>query len=183
MKTYEEAEYAANRLNETMVMLNGRAFFVNHIDIEEAVVTGIVYEPMAKRAHCQLHELDITPVQLGYVNDDVACTYLVRAPMREDWRQGLRHNSMRTSDGRRADHISWNSIAATVENKFPSIKEAIQQVADRMLVAFSRSFAISNQGGVFYKDMFVGNIDLFTGTITLLPKFEWLNETLEEERH
>lgn len=102
--------------------------------------------------------------------------------MREDWRQGLRQNSLRFTDGRRADWVDFGKIALTVENRFPTLVQAVRDVKRVFRVAFCRSFAITVDSLVYYKEEVVGNIDLETATITLLPHFEWLNETLEEEK-
>lgn len=188
MDKYVEPEYAATRLNETIVRLNGVPIMVTRVD-EDGTVVGY-YLNSLRSLVTTLNEIDINPVDLGYCNREVGeAIYLTRAPMREDWRQGLRHNTLRTSDGRRADYITLSELGRTIEGSFPTMMVALGRVMSKAInsLAFSRDWAFNNQadGDVIanYKGMSVGLVDPRSLTITLAPRFNWLNETLEEVYH
>ena len=188
MKTYEEADYANNRLRETVVRLKDgtpiqiivilNSDTVNYIDLLNR-----------KEGICKLSDLNIDPVPLGYCNTQSKCTYLVRMPMRQDWKQGLRFNSLRDINGRKVD-FNYYTIAHTIMGKFPSLSECIDKFSNTSKnpfntdqrniksIAFNRDFCIKDGELLEYKGVYV------VGTISkngykLKERFDWVEDCLK----
>lgn len=185
MLPYEEPQYAGTRLRESIVRFKGEPVFVLQVGAKGGKVA---FQTLARAedhelagiGECTLQDLDINPVPLGYVNEAKFAYYVSRCPVREDWRQGLRKNTMRTIPG--GINVNFKFLRQTILGKYPNLKDALKLVNDREResVAFSRSFAISRGGILHHKGQWqVGEID--ERGYTLLPKFQWVEEALNEE--
>ena len=127
MLTYEEPGYAADRLTGTIVRHNEKAVKVGMVAGADAV--EIVYVVANKRSLCPLKELDITPVPLGFCNYNGNVTYLSRCPVRQDWKQGLRSKTLRSSSPNwHVDEIPFKVIGTTIEGTFPSLDDSIKHL-------------------------------------------------------
>lgn len=186
MKLYDfkdpyNLEYARTRLVGTIVRLkdNGRAVHIEDMSSKTAYFHYLTDE-IRKQDACNLTDLDITPVELGYINFNGDVYYLTRMPMRRDWRQGLRQMSCMTPTNKRID-VPMSAIGKAIENIYPKFNEAITWVGKGFTsAAFSRNFAVTNKNTIQYKERFdVGVID--GDNYLLEPKFEWVREALEEE--
>lgn len=186
MITYEEPAYAAERLTGTIVRHADKAVKVDGLmDVENVAVS---YITRGGRATVKLKELDITPVPLGFCNYNGSVTYLSRSPVRNDWKQGLRNKTLRSSSPRwGVDEIPFKAIGTTIDGLFPSLERAFANVKDRELeaMAWCRDFAIDNNLNIFYKT--VGVVGAFLDTTErrfhLEKPFRWVQESLEEVLH
>lgn len=179
MKDPYNLDYARTRLIGTIVRLEGRAVFIEDIGGKTAYFHYLTDE-VRKQSACNLTDLDITPVELGYINFNTDVYYITRMPMRRDWRQGLRALSCTTPTNRRID-IPNNVLGKAIENIYPKFEEAIEWIGKGYkAAAFSRNFALSSKGTIQYKERF--NVGVVDGNNYLLePKYEWVREALEEE--
>jgi len=129
-------------------------------------------------------DLDMHPVPLGYVNSAGEATYLMRVPMRRDWKQGLRQENC-WSSGRRLNSIPMKDLKNCIIGRFPSFETALKDVvksgekAKNKIIAWHRHWAVSTDGRVFYKNHEqVGTI--LDGHVDLFPSHKYLAEVLEE---
>lgn len=182
MIVYDDAEYANTRLAGTVVKLKTNLIFVDRVSVRGDVNVAR-YFPInmmgGELMQCRLDEIDTTPINLGYVDLDHGAMFITRAPMRQDWRQGLRLNNLRNSSGQQIN-ISLDKLLQPHTNRYPSLEVAATQ-ARRVGVsrAFSRDFAVSAEGQLIHKGRAVcGQVD--GGMPTLLPRFNFLAESLQE---
>lgn len=182
MRTYDEPMYAADRLVNTIVRHKGLAVKVMAIDPEGNC--GVKLLSSGRNVLCKLAELDITPVPLGYVNFNARTTYLSRCPVRRDWKQGLRPNTMRCTGGEfGAEEIPNKVLAQAVENDYPTLAAAFDLV-DRGTVhsvAFCRDFALFPGREIQYKGVLnIGNfVDTKDKRYKLNDNAKWAMESLE----
>jgi len=131
-----------------------------------------------------LTELNLDPVPLGYVNFDGLAHYLTRAPMRRDWRQGLRMLNIMVPNGGQPRAIPYRTIANTIIGKYPTFNSALDKLnkttnSSRAL-AFCRDFAMTREK-LCYKGVFdVGSVNMDNGNIEINRKFDWVREALEQ---
>ncbi len=182
MIVYDDAEYAHTRLAGTVVKLNEGLVYVERVTTRDNV-------PIVKYFHitrigsdlmtCRLDDIDTTPINLGYVDLDTGAMFVARAPMRQDWRQGLRLNNLRNARGQQIN-INLDKLLQPHLNQYTSLAEA-SRVASRTgyTQAFSRNFAVSADGSLIHKGRSVcGQVE--GGMPTLLPRFNFLAESLQE---
>jgi len=186
MLVYKNAEYAANRLAGTIVR---RIIGNQHIPIAIANIANskVAYTTLADNIPdvCDLKELDLDPVPLGYINNQKIATYWARKPMRQDWRQGLRAANVVCLSH---PHAEWGGnnlkqIAACIDGVYPTFKQCLGKVKRnpeaKGSIAFSRDFAIDGGGALMYKSIVVGGID-DNGEPDYLPSFEWASDAFIE---
>ena len=183
MQTYEEPGYAADRLMGTIVRHKGKAVKVDVIGAGGK--TGITYISTGRREECNLRDLDITPVPLGFCNLNREATYLSRCPVRQDWKQGLRNKTLRSSSDRWGiDEIPFKAIGYTIENNYPTLKDAFQHLSEGAvnMMAWCRNFAVDSQGNIYFKALgVVGEfLDRKERRFQLKKEFIWVQESLEE---
>ena len=169
---YDTDEYARSRLLNTIVLHKGKPVEVGHIEDGKAILQvlgagGVIKAPLS--------ELDLSPIRLGYVNHGGGAHYLKRLPKRRDWRQGLRDNNINKPE------LLHLGVARLCEGTYPSFKEACAMVEiDHHCVAFSRQFAVDDEGEVEYRGSSnVGHLDEGLG-VDLLQQYEYLAEALKE---
>jgi hypothetical protein len=189
MKTYDEAEYANNRLKETIVRLrDGTPIQINSIrGIREVLYLNLATQDGGV---CSLEELNIDPVPLGYCNIQTHCSYLVRMPMRQDWKQGLRSNSLRDIAGRRVE-VNFSYLVPTIIGKFPSFSDAIDRMkaksknpfntskAKPKSIAFNRDFCVKEENLIEYKGVFTVGVYTNSGGYDLKDRFGWVEDCLK----
>jgi hypothetical protein len=188
MKGYDTADYAATRLNETIIMYKGRPITVKTCTQFGAEIAVSYFDVITEQSgQAFLKDIDLNPPLLGYVNiGNKNCQYITRMPMRKDWKQGVRKNNIVTPTGHTPD-ISMKHLAKTIMNEFPSLTTVVGKLKDFIkggyigTIAFSRDFAADTTGRVYYKSMFsIGEVDLKTGGIKIKPEYEWVREALME---
>jgi len=133
-----------------------------------------------------LERMDISPFKYGYSNFNGTVVFVTRMPLRNDWRQGNRINQLQiqTLTGRnvRGEYdISMWDLKDTVENKFYKYSTCLDMMEDGYGArAINRDFAVNRDFQLFYRNINVGNINLDNGEVDLLPKFFWLQESINE---
>lgn len=192
---YEEADYANNRLRETVVRLKDGTPILIH----ECRSDRVSYSPLKvwddredmEIKTCKMKDLDIDPVPLGYCNIQGKALYVTRMPMRQDWKQGLRKNNICLSNGQKFP-ASIGTLADTIRGNYPSFTEAIMKLKtsvnknpfNRSLdkptsIGFARDFSVLDKGEVQYKGILsVGKYN-DNGDFDIFDKFYWVEDSLK----
>lgn len=187
MKNYTNIEYARGRLVGTIVRVGGKAA---HID--ELTKTTVKYTDFieGRAALAKIDEMDITPVPLGYCNTMGLSTYLVRYPVRQDWKQGLRHKTLKTIGPKElritSDMIPWVDVFKTINGMYPKFLEVVKHLHDDRGLrseAYCRDFAIYQDMTIMYKEQFtigtVVDIEANDGVVSIKEEFEWIRDAFE----
>lgn len=173
--------YAISRLEGTIVRHGNVPVIVEGWE-EEAEKDGMFYVRELGKDQNKLvkfEELNLTPVPLGYVNFAGRANYMVRKPMRNDWRQGMRASNCTTLNGMPTNRIPYEEVGKTILNQYPSLEKAIEMVRRVHSVAFHREWAVFHSGTVYYKGKKkVGFID--NGKVVLNEEYTYLAEALSE---
>lgn len=184
MQTYVEPAYAAERLVGTIVRANNKAVKINNIGIAGDV--DFTYLTMNKRDIGKLENLDITPVPLGFCNYNGGISYLSRCPVRQDWKQGLRSRTLRSSNRNWGpDDIPFKVIGKTIENDYPKFEDIFKILeSDKVhAIAWCRDFAIDKNLNIFYKAILepIGKfLDIKERRFSLEKRNRWVEESLVE---
>lgn len=172
--------YAEDRLLNTIVRYGGIPILIRRIFFgpkdNQIMFTGKTYD---SELTGYVGDLDIEPIPLGYVNYNGHAYYMIRKPMRNDWRQGLRPGNF-TFVGREGFfEIPLEEITNTCLGKYPSLIEACQLLKNKKTdkVAITRHFAVCDKNKFYYKEKVVGSYDKL---ITLSEPFKYLSELLAE---
>lgn len=189
----EDVAYARGRLAHTVITHQGVAVMVEDVAAGRGKKPPSIFATeikSGKRISDVIDNYDLTPVKLGFVNQQMgvygaplvehSVQYIVRNPMRNDWRQGLRKENVSYELGDKWWDVS--AIADTIENTFPSIEDARNKFKERTgLIAWSRDFAMNNKEEIFYRAFGkIGNFIDNTRNYLLDAKFFWVEERLRE---
>lgn len=187
MRGYDTVDYAKSRLVETIIMKGSKepimVLAVQGTNDAIEVVYNSLLDSKDELGKCLLSECDINPVQLGYVNHRATAHYIMRSPMRRDWRQGLRMLNLVDSDGANPRGLSFKSIAQTIINSYPTFKSAIEKVntKDIRSIAFHRDFSMTKEGSLEYKGFLqAGKIDMTNGSVLIGDNTNWIREAFDE---
>lgn len=171
--------YAATRLNETVVRHEGELVEVMRVDGDNGT-TSVVNVVTGSEQRVPLAELDVSPLSLGYINHQGTATYVVRQPKRRDWRQGTRRGNLTTLRGLGMGNIAYGMLARTVKGEFPSFTKVLKShLTVKDSIAFHRDWAVARNGDLLYKS--VGKVGLVAdGEPQLATKYAYLDEALKE---
>lgn len=174
----KDHEYANSRLTETVVKLEDEPVYVY------AVKRGMLvdYAPIREINNikkCQVDDLDLKPVKLGYLNHVRGLNYLMRMPKRNDWRQGLRFGNF-TGLGFDVRHLRYEDLYDVIKGNYQSFEQAIKALKSKAVrgQAWSRDWAIVENDCLAYKGRPVGA--LIDGKPVLTTENLYLREALEE---
>lgn len=196
-----DTEYAATRLNETVVMYGGnpvevrRIFTAGRMDALPAYYeefgkplpkkrlarpVAIVNLLSGDRDIVELDKLDVNPVPLGYVNYQRIASYITRMPRRGDYRQGMRYGNIRSVSGLPADRIPYSSIAKCIINDFPTFQQVQEMMKAKLgkSMAWHREWCLHVDGSVSHEGEVVGR--LLEGRVALEHEKKYLQEALDE---
>ena len=188
MKNYTNVAYAQSRLVGTIVRVKGKAAYIDQISAKRVSYTDWI---TGGAEEAKPEEMDITPVPLGYCNTMKVTPYLVRYPVRQDWKQGLRHKTLKTICNHdikvTSEMIPWADVFKTINGEFPKFEEVLKIIHDNRGVvrsmAYSRDFAIYSDKTVWYKEQFaigtVEDIDATDGIVSIREEFEWVRDAFE----
>ena len=188
MKNYTNVAYAQSRLVGTIVRVKGKAAYIDQITAKRISYTDWV---TGGAEEAKIEDMDITPVPLGYCNTMKVTPYLVRYPVRQDWKQGLRHKTLKTICNHdikvTSEMIPWADVFKTINGEFPKFEEVLKIIHDNRGVvrsmAYSRDFAIYSDKTVWYKEQFaigtVEDIDATDGIVSIKEEFEWVRDAFE----
>lgn len=178
---YDCEEYASSRLVGTLVLHEDKAVKVLSVGGSlTCLVCYVAGEEEGEQFRVDLSELSLKSPALGFVNFGNRCGYLVRKPMRHDWRQGVRPNSVQ--DLHRGN-VTFSTIGKCMEGVFPTFKEALVRIEDGVPeVAISRDFSIVRRGGVLrVKYKWYGKVGrLNKNGVALDDKFNHLKKCVEK---
>ncbi len=183
---YDTVDYAASRLNGTIVRHDGDPVTILEIGGRRNNLT-CSYTTVATEEQGQdhLNAFDLTPVPLGFAWCPDGLAYLTRIPRRGDYRQGLRNNNYTSLTG--VDHraVLPQQLVKTIKGQFRSFESALDECVNirGSHLAFNRNFALISNGnsqiGLHYR--WFGKIgDVVNGLITLDDKYQHVQEFLEE---
>lgn len=174
----DNIEYARTRLLGTVVMLDKEPVLVEDIDMD--CETEILYLKDGSHSTCHVDDLDVVGQnKLGYINYEGYSYHMVRKPLRNDWRQGLRMGNMVFTGEQGFYEVPSFQLRATILGLYPTFQQAAEGVlgGHARKTAFSRHFAVNDEGYVLYKERTVGKFDKL---IDLQEKFKYLTEYLNE---
>lgn len=164
-----EYDYASTRLDHTFVLHEGKLVYIQHV---EGNGNAFLCDVDGNEFVVPVTDLDVSPPQLGYVNYNGSIYYVIRKPMRRDWRQGMRENNL--VEMLYGEDIPIWSLQPTISNDYPTVEEVLESGCG----AFSRDWAIKNDR-LYYRTNRVGSIGKGKG-IKLMEKFRHLIESLSE---
>jgi hypothetical protein len=176
---YQDADYAISRLHETIVLFGDTAVKVRCVEDD---LDCTVKEVLTGKSHIvPLAELNVTDLPLGFcMNPETgSLKYIVRKPLRRDWRQGLRRSNCQDLLGRGID--SYDIARSLEADSVVKYSQGIKSGSSTLVI--SRDFALKVRRGGGYNIQYkwygkVGSIK--DGVITLEQKSEYLRRELEE---
>lgn len=184
----KDFQYASTRLRSSVVLYGKEPVLLGDIDGKGYVFVEYLVTGMVDRV--PLDNLNLTPVELGYVNDignrDKA-VYCFRDPARL-YKQGLTKENFRRNDKMRSS-FKCATVGRTIKNIFPKISSCIEYLLNDELdkIAFSRDFALEKYKEdilLIYRDTIVGVVlwNSIANNINykLNIGYEFLQEVLEE---
>jgi hypothetical protein len=137
-----------------------------------------------------LSEFDLTAPKLGYGNFRQGAAFVQRLPGRYH-KQGFRHQFLNYRGPIKLGP-SWNqeysSFINIIRGRYPKFGSVIDRIVNEEVIsgAFSRKFALqrANKNHKFtlvYKGRDVGVLDISKDKMELSEKYNFLDETLQEE--
>lgn len=180
----DDVEYAFTRLYNSIVKnLEGIPVRVTGRNGNDAFdVENLVNGSFEK---VTLHELDLSPFRLGYVNTETSCFYAYRTPIRK-WKQGLDRSNVR-GIGNPYVIIVSTPFVQMLRNIYPTLETCYEEIMNEEILrkAFSRNFCLARYHEdihILYKDMVVGNVFYNDSIVTqLYEDFSYLKECFEKE--
>lgn len=161
MRNYDNEAYAAGRLIGTYVRtIAGKAIEVRAIGGGTAHIKELL---TGNEFVIPYRELDITPVPLGYANLGGRCMYVVRSPMRNDWKQGARPKNLRWIENavngdempQFRDQLPTKTMGEIIEGIYPEfggVIKALSNARGRILsMAWDRNFCLTKDWDLFHK--------------------------------
>lgn len=184
MLNYPDKNYASGRLIGTIVRYKEKPVIVQDMSGDIVKIKNLLTGDYEDGMYPYL---DINPVPLGYVNTKGNVYYVSRCPMRKDWKQGLRSQTIRAiliGDTYPVSHeLNMKDVARTIIGDFPSLSASIKKLKDGDVsaIAFSRSFALDSVGNIWHKAIRnIGKLDFKTLKKSIKDEFFWTKEELEE---
>lgn len=185
----DDYEYADSRLAGTIVTLDGQPVYVHKVGVK--MVANVSYlSTFDNMIKCDAKQLDLHPVKLGYCNLGGGLAYLMRKPMRRDYKQGLRHGNFTSSGDFPAEAIGYKQLGDVILGKYPTFGEVFKvatgvakslnpfKPVTKMGLAWCREWAMTSGGVLCYKGNDVGK--LLANTPTLNEDYVHLRQALEE---
>lgn len=177
--------YASAKLSGSLVRLGLNPIIINEVD--ESGDTFYM-TPRGQEGICNLADLDLEPVPLGYVNHPTGTSYVTRIPARH-WRQGLRDGLIH-SRGATSVRISIrdSSLVSTILNRYPTMESCFDAIVNGETVerAFSRDFALATARSnctLLYQTLRVGVVSFVRGgyTTQFSSDYQYLQELYQEQ--
>jgi len=175
---YDTWEYANTRLSGTIISLKtGAPIFVHSVGPGFFVRYNFLVEDFEKARVCKVSEVNLEPVTLGFCNTPKGAVYLSRQPKRDDWRQGLRDNTI-TSNPQRGK-VPLKCIDEAIKGVKIPVERAIALSAETgRMIAFHRYWAV-DKGKLYHKWYMVGKIS--EDGVVFLEKYQYLESRYAED--
>jgi len=126
-------------------------------------------------------DIDFATPPVGGFNAGIQSFFVERAPLRRDWRQGLRYSQFRVYPNTSDDWLTknWSSIEKAMNQEFPKLDQAIFEVEDYAESrALSFCFFIEKDFSLSYKkSLTVGKVG-HDDRLLLLQNYSWMKEQL-----
>jgi hypothetical protein len=206
-ETHEEIQF---RLNNTVVMYDGKPVYITQVrqpeDLEEAngkeiarvFFSELPYNGRGKeeRKYLSSRKFDLSPFKMGYVNYKGEALFCSRKPIRQN-QQGLSAKTLSITDikGRVSDNASFGNLIAhqsfadMVAGKYPGFAEVGDMLENKesSSVAVSRCFAFLIDHDLealllMHKGTKCGLAMKGDKALRLPPKYHFLREEAEECR-
>jgi hypothetical protein len=191
----DDAEYAASRIVGTYLPLTEKRGLAYILDVKKkqgsnsleqaSVVAAVKKDPPEVM---KIKDFLFAVGTLGYVNSGyLGATYLIRLPLRRDFKQGLRANQLAIQRNTSLNNISseWLSshvvpVSNCLNGVYPSLEESIESIDEiNEDTAFSKMFALSSKYKLLYKGFNVGELTK-EDKLKLEPKFSFLEQELSK---
>lgn len=182
-------DYANSRLSGSIVEFNSAPVYIFGVGDEGSVEYRYLGQNNIRRYHSPLKEFDLTPLKLGYINQEARRSfYITRLPSRS-WKQGLTMNHLvyGTAEPFRVN-MDDRSFVNMLRGVYPSLHTCLELMVNQEAIslAFSKNFAFSpfkqGQCKLLYKEKIVGDFNLGEHHLPILDaKHQFLRETLEGE--
>lgn len=144
----KDINYAKTRLLNTVVQdKDGKPFTVNDIN-NGGVVLGS--DINGHNIICNLDEVQLKEHKLGFVIMNGKAVYVMRKPLRNDWRQGLRPNNVIGVSEQGVVPVRFQQIMESLEGRYVKLEHVEQALRDVRSVPISRSFAINRNHQVLH---------------------------------
>lgn len=185
----DDYEYAGSRLDGTIVTLDNKPVYVNKIGPKMVAVLSWLNSLDDTFKH-DAKELDLHPVKLGYCNAYGTASYLMRKPMRRDYKQGLRHGNFFSLGEVHAERIGYQLLDNVIKGVYPTYEQVVETATGKVpqlnpfkavkvgRMAWCREWAMDTTGILLYKGKPVGNH--VEGKNVLDDSHSYLREALEE---
>lgn len=175
---YDTWEYANTRLNGTIIsLITGAPIFVHSVGPRFMVHYNLLNEEFDKARACKISEVNLEPVALGFCNTPKGAVYLSRQPKRDDWRQGLRDNTITSNPAR--GKVPLKCIDEAIKGVKVDVNKALTYSAESgRMVAFHRYWAVE-RGKLFHKWYMVGKIS--EDGVVFLEKYQYLESRYAED--
>lgn len=173
----DNVDYARGRLTGTIVMYDKEPVLI--LEVFDDAHASFRYLAGGE-GECHLDALDLVGQnRLGYVNYNQTSYHLVRKPMRNDWRQGLRMGNMAFTGPQGFYELPSIEFRNTVLGIYPTFQQAAERVSGGIWekCAFSRNFSLGEEGRLYYRERWVGKWDKMA---ELQEKFKYLTESLND---
>lgn len=168
----------------SVVRINNRPFYVTETDGDEFTLYGEYLDTGDMGKGVIYEEVSCKNLNTGYVNGRNTCLFIARFPYRL-YKQGLHEYNIRPVINEGMEYVipsldrilRSKTICNTLNNNYPSKDEVLEVLnsQERPTVrAFDRQFAISKEGGLFYKGRSVGSCNMENGKFTFTGKFKYL---------
>lgn len=172
-------DYANSRLEGTVVRLKCKPVYVHNVTRGMKAIVSYLSK-MDDYFVVEAEELDLKPVPLGYCNKRGYATYLMRMPMRRDWRQGTRLANMTTKGELPIGLFNNRDLEDVVLNNYPTLKECLKAISKGTCrsMAWCREWAIGLGNVLLYKTEPVGTV--VDGVPVLDEANSYLSQSLGE---
>ena len=191
---YDNLEYARSRLAGTIVRdKKGKARSIvavdkGSLDKKIYVIHSGLGESNLKNKTDAIENMDLTPVRLGFAHSigEYGISYLTRQPRRNDWRQGLRPNSLASSWGDDSRYVGNNDLRRVIEGVgYLNFHLAVDEVENNggftsICPNWAMGYGGSSNLGLYYK--YMGKVgDIVNNAPRLGGKYAYLSEAMERE--
>lgn len=184
-----EVEDLNQMFRDTLVLYNKWPVKIVEVDHNREALTVSLATGASKNISIDDKRFDFTPFELGNVNGDGCCAYMVRKGLRR-WKQGLnRENinvfmvetSIKSSEfSRQLRKLDSRFLINTIKGLYPSKEEALELVSSGSeCAAFSRLFSVDNEFNLIYKYKTVGMVDADNGKLVFKPSKAYMKTLLE----
>lgn len=178
----DDYEYANSRICDTIVTHCGKPFRVYEVSPKLTAIGHYLDQSPDNLIDIDCHEIDLTPVRLGYAWGD-RLMYLSRVPARR-YKQGLRNDSInRINIGGYAGNprnLPDKTLFQSIMGVYKPFQEVLQSSIEGLANPWARQWALDGKCRIWYKGG--DHVGTFSkdGTLNIKPEFKFLEEALKE---